>query len=226
MQTSKIVSSLILIILFTMSNIYSQGKFSVHVGPSFPVSEFANDDLDNEIAGGAAVGLGLGVKYNYPLGDDGIGLFGGLDFYYNSLKKDVKDDVEELYEFLGISNANYNYFKYINIPVSAGINYTYHANDKIALQGSAGLTLNFLKVTDFVIEVNNQEVTNEFGLSSNFGFKAGAGLLFDDQISVGFSYLNQGKHDVESELSGAGLSQELDSELKVSLLSLFVGYLF
>lgn len=51
----------VLLSFFLITKTYSQGQgnVTVHLGPSFPVSDFASDDLDNEDAGGAAVGLNL-----------------------------------------------------------------------------------------------------------------------------------------------------------------------
>lgn len=119
------------IIVFTLltftliTKTYSQGNFSIHFGPSFSVSGFAYDDIDDEDAGGAGVGLNVGLQYIYPLSESGLGLFCGIDINYNGLKKDVKDDVEELYEAIGINNSDIKYYKYINSPLTAGLNYTY-----------------------------------------------------------------------------------------------------
>ncbi len=98
------------IIVFTLlsftliTKTYSQGNVSIHFGPSFPVSDFASDDIDDEDASGAGVGLNVGLQYIYPLSENGLGLFGGIDLNYNGLKSDVKDDVEELFESMGINN--------------------------------------------------------------------------------------------------------------------------
>ena len=67
------------------SNVYSQGNFSIHFGPLLPLSSFADDNLDDDEAGGAGIGFGLGVHYVYSLSESGLGLFGGIDFNYNGL---------------------------------------------------------------------------------------------------------------------------------------------
>src|SRR5688572_21370785 len=85
---------------------YSQSSVNIHIGPSIPVSDFGSDDLDDEDAGGAAIGLNMGLQYVYQLSESGLGIFGGIDFNYNGLKKDVKEDTEDLYESLGVNNAD------------------------------------------------------------------------------------------------------------------------
>lgn len=82
MKNFKIIALLLLSICYTAKT-YSQGNVTIHFGPSFPVSDFASDDIDDEDAGGAAVGINFGLQYIYPLSESGLGLFGGIDFNYN-----------------------------------------------------------------------------------------------------------------------------------------------
>lgn len=99
MKNFKFFPFILLLVFFT-TKVHSQGIMSVHFGPSFPVSDFGSDNIFDEDAGGAAVGFNIGLKYTYPLNDKGLGLFGGIDFNYDGLKKDFKDDVEDLVESL------------------------------------------------------------------------------------------------------------------------------
>lgn len=138
MRNVKIIALVFFAVLST-ANTYSQGNILFHFGPSIPVLDFASDDINNEEAGGAAIGLNVGLQYIYPLAESGLGIFAGIDFNYNGIKKDVKDDIEELYESLGISNADIKYYKYINVPITAGLNYTYQADEKIGVFANAGL---------------------------------------------------------------------------------------
>ena len=129
MKNLKIIG-FVLLSCFLITKTYCQGNVSIHFGPSFPVLDFASNE-DSEYGGGAAVGLNIGLQYIYPLSESGLGLFGGIDFNYNGLKKDIKDDVKELYESLGIYSTDYKFFKYINVPITAGLNYTYQADEKL-----------------------------------------------------------------------------------------------
>lgn len=220
------IFALVLLSCFLITKTYSQGNVSIHFGPSFPVSAFASDDIDDEDAGGAAVGFNVGLQYIYPLSESGLGLFGGIDFSYNGLKKDVKDHVEEMYESIGIFNAEYKFYKYINIPVTAGLNYTYLADEKIGVFANAGLALNFLKITDMEIEVNGQTVTTEMDLANSIGFKIGGGILINQKTSISIDYYGLGKHDIEGKVKLNGFSEDVEGEGTIDLITLTLGFKF
>ncbi len=224
MKNLKIIG-FVLLSCFLITKTYSQGNVSIHFGPSFPVLDFASNEV-SEYGGGAAVGLNIGLQYIYPLSESGLGLFGGIDFNYNGLKKDIKDDVKELYESLGIYSNDYKFFKYINVPITAGLNYTYQADDKIGVFANAGLALNFLKITDMEIVVDGQTVTAEVDLANNIGFKIGGGILINQKISISIDYLGLGKHDIEGRAKTSGFSEDIDGEGKIDLLTLTLGYKF
>ena len=225
MKNFKMIALFLFSICF-VSNTYSQGNFSIHFGPSFPLSDFGSDDIDQENAGGAAVGINLGLQYSYPLAQSGFGLFAGVDFNYNGLRKDVKDDAEKLYKGMGLSNLDIKFYKYINVPISAGLNYTYIADDKIGVFANAGLALNFLKMTDMVMEANSQTVTTSMDVANNLGFKVGGGILFNKKTTMSIDYFALGKHDIEGKMKALGVSQDLDTEGKVDLLTLTLGFKF
>jgi len=225
MKNLKIFTLVLISVFFTVKT-YSQGKVFIHLGPSIPVSDFASDDLDDEDAGGAAVGLNIGLQYIYPLSESGIGIFGGIDFNYNGLKNDVKNDVEEIYESLGITNADIKYYKYINVPVTVGLNYTFNADDKFGVFANAGLALNFLKITDMEVKTNGQTVTTEMDLANSIGFKMGGGILINQKIFLSIDYLGLGKSDIEGKVMATGYSEDIDGEGKVDLLNLTLGIKF
>ena len=225
MKNLKFLTFTLISFLLTVKT-YSQGEVFFHVGPSVPLFDFASDDFDNENARGAAVGINFGLQYIYPLSETGLGIYGGIDFHYNGLKKDIKDDIEEFYGSLGITNADFKYYKYINVPVTAGLNYTYKADNKIGVFANAGLALNFLQTTDMEIKVNGQTVRTEMDLANNLGFKVGGGILINQKISVSVDYYGLGKHDIKGELKATGFSMDIDETGKVDFLTLTLGYKF
>lgn len=227
MKNYKIIAIFLLSICFTYKT-YSQGNVSIHFGPSFPVLDFASDDLDDEGMSGAGVGLNIGLQYIYPLSESGLGIFGGIDFNYNGLKKDVKDDVEELYESMGINNVDIKYQKYINVPITAGLNYTFQVYDKIGVFANAGLALNFLKTTDMEVKANGQTTTSEIELANRIGFKIGGGILINKKTAISIDYLGLGKHDIEGKVKDktTGYSIGFDGERKVDLLTMTLGIKF
>lgn len=225
MKTLKIFAFVLLSVSLT-TNSYSQGSFSLHFGPSFPVSEFADDDIGDEDAGGATVGFNIGLQYIYPLTESGLGMFGGIDFNYNGLKKDYKDDVEDFYEFLGIYDADIKFFKYINVPFTAGLIYTYQADDKIGVFANAGLAVNFLKITEMEVKANGQTVTTEMDVANSIGLKIGGGILINKKTSISIDYLGLGKHDIDGKIKTTGYSEDIDGEGKIDLLTLTIGFKF
>lgn len=225
MKKIKVIAFVLFSVLLSV-NSYSQGKVLFHFGTSIPVSDFGSDDVDDEDAGGAAIGLNVGLQYVYPLSESGIGLFGGLDFHYNGLKQGVKDDVERFYKSMGINNPDIKYYKYINVPITAGLNYTYKVDEKIGAFANAGIALNFLKITDMELKVNGQSVTTEVDLANNVGFKFGGGILINDKYSISLDYLGLGMHDIKGTVKSSGYSQDIDGEGKVDLLDLTFGIKF
>jgi opacity protein-like surface antigen len=218
------VFAFVLLSVCLISKSYSQGSFSFHFGPSLPISEFGFDDIEDEDAGAAAVGLNIGLKYIYPLSENGLGIFGGIDFNYNGLQKDYKDDVEEFYEFIGIYDADIKFYKYINLPITAGLDYSYQADDKIGVFANAGLALNFLKITDMELKSNGQTVTSDMDLANSIGLKIGGGILINQKVSISIDYYGLGKHDIDGKAKTTGYSEDIDGELKVDLLTFTLGF--
>src|SRR5690349_15323623 len=124
MKKSVTLSTAILIALFLSVNAYSQSSFSLHAGPAFPVGDFGDDDVNDEDSGGAGIGINLGGKYLYSLNDKGLGLYVDVGFNFNALKKSVKDDTKEaLDDYIGM-DADIKFYKYINVPLTAGLSYS------------------------------------------------------------------------------------------------------
>jgi hypothetical protein len=204
-----------LILIGSYSASKAQGYFQLHVGPSFPLSDFADDNMDNDHSGGAGIGFNLGGKYLYQINTNGLGLFIGADFNYNGLKSSVKDDLENSFGSSG--NIDIKYYKYINVPLLAGLNYTVYANEQIAGP-------DFLKMTNMTVEADNEKVELNFKLSTQLGYKIGGGLLINDKYVVGLDYLGLGGHSIKGEMQYNGDTQDLDNlKQKVSLLTLTFG---
>jgi hypothetical protein len=214
-----------LCLIFAGTNVYSQGYFTANLGLCMPVGDFAEEDGSD--AGGAGIGLGLGLQYTYKLMDNGLGLFGGVDILYNGLKGDVKDDLEQIWEDEGLTDFDIKYPKYFNFPISVGLNFTYPANDQIALLANAGIALNILNMTNMTIEAEGEEMKTKFDMDSNIGFKVGAGALINDKYAVTINYLGLGEHEVDATVEFDGDEQDAgSSDIQVSVLTLCFGIKF
>lgn len=222
----------VIISLFAYKKSFSQVSASLHLGPSFPVSDFMSlYTLDNKEVNGASIGFNISNQYIVTLSKLGFGLFGGIDFNYNDVKKESKNSIIENYG--AMSNLiKIKHIKYINLPLSTGINYSYDKNDQIGVFINSGLVFNCLKTTNFRVSHNNSSegTINKFQLATNFGFKIEGGILISQKIYLCFSYLGLGQHKVKGEFfrtSGDALiddsSEEFTTNVKVDVFNLTVG---
>jgi hypothetical protein len=207
------------------SSFAQEGSFSMHLGASLPLSDFGDDDISDDDSGGAGVGLNLGGKYVYTLNQSGLGLFVGADFMYNGLKSGYKDDFENA---LGLSSsADIKFYKYVNVPIMAGLNYTVKANDQISLFADFGIGASILKMTEMKVEENNNEVLLNWKLSTVLGYNFGGGVLINDKYSIGLNYYGLGEHKLKGEVEANGQTQDMDDiKLKVNILTLTAGIKF
>ena len=216
-------------------------EHSFHFGAVVPMGDFADDDIFDDDSGFAATGVGIGYEFIYPLTEEGLGLFAGIDLNYNGIQKGVEDDFEDLYEDLyggyDIEIKDIKLFKYFNIPISAGLNYTYKADDKISLYGNIGFVVNFLKMTDFFIEGRydyyyddwvSWDETVKFDIANSFGYKVGGGIIINDNIILSINYLGLGEHKISGEMEERSSDEEdiEDLELTIDVLTLTLGFKF
>lgn len=225
MKNLKLIVLVISLSVFC-SNTFSQGKFVFNLQGSLPVSDYGSDDIDDEDSGGAAIGCGIGIQYVHPIMENGLGVFVGLDALYNGYKKSVKDDMEDLLEGLIGTQLDIKWSKMLNFPISAGLNFTKSTDSGMGLFANLGLTYNFFKETDLVLEANGEKITGESELASAFGVKVGGGLLLNDKTSIFINYLGLGKHDLNMTLNGGGESLDMDSEEKIDIVTIGIGIVF
>jgi len=211
----------LLLAIFLSGNVYSQSAFSINVGASFPLSDFGEDDLDDDDAGLAGRGLCLGTKFLFPINDKGLGLYFGADLNYNPLNSEVRDDIEDE---LGI-DQDVTFRKYINIPVTGGLTYSFSGNQNVSFFCDLGIGFNYLKITDEVYDEGNDEGKMIFDPSTQLAYKIGGGLLLNDKWRIGLHYNGLGEHDVEGKYkwTDSGTENFKLGDLKVSLLTLTLG---
>jgi opacity protein-like surface antigen len=225
MKTILFFAFFIAITLVFPFNSFSQsGSFSIHAGPAFPLNDFGDDDIDDEDSGLAGTGFELGGKYVYQLNESGLGLFAGADLIYNGLASDVKDDLED--DMDGVDNLKF--YSYINVPLMAGINYSFNANNQVALFGEFGLGVNLLKVTNMSFEYDHDDYESRYDPSTKLGFKIGGGLIFNDAYSLEVNYLGLGEQEIDGEIEIDGDTENIPGsrDLKVNIFTLTFGVKF
>lgn len=221
MKKTKFLTTVLILYVFTVTSAFSQGNFALHVGPVFPLGDFSDDDVTkDEDVSGAGIGVNVGVQYIYPIAKCGLGVFGGIDFCMNPMKKDAKDDIEKNFFQKGV---DITYPKYIYFPVSAGLNYLYKANETISVVGNAGLILNFFKMTNLEGELNDQKYKLEPEMATKVGFKLAGGVLVKDKLLLEVNYLPLGEYDIDYEVDDVGNKSNGDWDKKVNVFIITAG---
>lgn len=228
MRNSVIIGLMILNMCLVLEA-YSQGNFAVHIGAAFPVSDFAGHDFHNKAHGGATAGLNFGFLYTRPVRESAFGLFAGMDITHNSLQKRYEDNMEFiLYDTLSYNITKARYHKYFNIPVNAGFSYTFIKN-KMGFFVNAGPALNFLKITDMLMDFNGETWTQQMSPGISLGYKIGGGILINENLSVSVNYLALGKPTVKRYfIMGGFYSSHPNGKAswEINLLTVTVGFRF
>jgi hypothetical protein len=214
-------TSFFLIVCLTLSlNIFAQQGLSIHIGPSFPGTDFGSMDLERDNAGGASPGFIIGGKYFFHSSIENVSLFLGIDYAYNGLKSSVKDDFKKLFG----SGTDIKYFKHINIPLMAGVNLKFNAGEKIAVIFNAGIGVDFLKITKLHVEGNGEEITFKFKSDPEIACQVGAGVLIGRKTSVELSYNALGKHTIGLKANRYPY-ESADTKMKINLITFTVGFI-
>lgn len=219
----------LLLSLCLISKTYSQGYLSVHAGPSIPLLEFAEDyESWSYNDGGAATGYTAGLQYVYQFTKCGLGVFTEIDFIHNGLTKEYKQQFEEDVNWQKREDTDFKLHKYINLPIIFGLNYTL-TNNNIGVFADAGFAINFLKLTDAKVRIEQSTYHEQMKPTANIGFLVGGGILIKKKASVSVHYLALGNHQIDSDITYNTISPphlRFPSELKVDILTVTLGYRF
>ncbi len=207
-------------------NGWSQNEFSFHAGLALPMGDFASDDEDDYNALGAGTGFNFGFKYLHPFTNSPLGYFIGADFFYNGLKKSIKDDTEDLLEDMNLPSVDITYSKFINIPVLTGLNLTVDAGENLMIFGEAGVGIDYFKITDLTAS-SVQKVEIIYGSSTKFAYRIGAGLKINKKYLLNVNYNGLGTHNFKPKIKVGYQSETLDRiKPKTDVVSITLGIIF
>lgn len=222
-----------LLMTFTSITIFSQSMFSIHVGPSLPNGDFADDDPDTFLdgdTGGAVVGFNFGARLRNEINSDGLGWFVGVDLTYNAISDDIQDEYEDAWS--NFDSFDVTFSKIINVPVSVGIDYVAPSSSNAAFYANGGLVLNFLNLTNLEASGDGDNFSAsenyEFDLSTKIGLKLGGGVLLNDKYKVELNYFGIGEHNLEGDYIyedsfSEGDRDNIDIDKNVSFFTLTFG---
>lgn len=229
MKSFRKLLLLFLLVASTGIDTFSQSRYNIHIGPAFPLSKIDMYTLHYSdvytVSSSAKTGINIGIQYSYQFPNRGIGIFAGLDFVYNDVINEYKDSVESI---LGdFRYESFEFPKYYNIPISAGIEYIYEIDEKLSLLCNLGMTYNFFKVTDYTYDNMFGDYAHIADWANNIGFKTAIGILYKQKASISIDFLGLGKHEVDVKMIDSGtVEDEFIAEAKVNMLTLTLGWNF
>ncbi|MDP1817442.1 MAG: hypothetical protein Q8K92_23490, partial [Leadbetterella sp.] len=211
----------------------AQGFFQGHIGIAIPMGDFADDYYPNTFyrgSGYASKGFNLGLKYYSPLKYDGLSLVLSVNFFYNKLSKDFRNEYEDDY-----GDYNISFPKYLNVPILAGLNYSIPLKENLAFFGEGSIGVNMLKITNLKREGsynggNNYSTTIEnFSPSVKVGYTIGGGILIQDKYRIGLNYYGLGSHTSNynrkyiSNYNSDKYGYQFEKSLNIKLFTLTIG---
>jgi hypothetical protein len=223
--------TIILIHVFMCLAWLAQAQFSqFHAGFVFPNGKFADGDEKRDDffdgKGFASTGFTIGFKQYNPLSaTEGLSWVWGIEAYYNGVNSDYRDAVDDT----GWDDVTFP--KYLNFPLTVGINYAIPINEKAKIYGEAALGGNFSLPTVFKLGDRSGYQDMEIKVTPAFGFAYGieGGLFINNKYSIGLRYNNLGsyKYKYEIEYEDADSKKDkYDKALPITNISLSVGLLF
>lgn len=225
-KTMKRLFTLIIaaILMFSGSQLFAQTNFYLNLSGAIPTGDFAdchNDDgfalIDQGLKeGGAGLGFNVGLKMKYGIGIKGLGIITTIDGIYNGLNSNARDCIKDLensfhkWDYVSITTP-----KYINIPIMAGINYTYNFNSMLGVYGEVASGLNFRFVTNHKIVLRDESVSHDYAASgkaekrwvykyqpsANFVWQIGGGLVLSNRFTIGLNYYHIGYAQVKAKIT-------------------------
>lgn len=213
--------------------------FSLHLSGVFPNGKFAEfEDNDKVCAlvngssktGSAGAGFGVGFKYQFPISQvANLRFLVGAELMYNPLNGDAKDWFDDEFDSGKGSGDGLSYDydyevsmpKYLNVPLMAGLNYSFNLNDKINIFGefAAGINMRLFTNAKLLREregigwynngyttvyydfTDTYELIYKYDNAIAFAYRFGAGITFD-KISIGLHWYNLGTAKVKGKVSG------------------------
>lgn len=168
---------------------------------------------------GHTFGAVIGYKYQIDLPVPGLGVILGADLTLDGTSKDVKDLNQEAYDRITSefnfdtddSEVSIHYPLYFNIPIKAGLNYSYQIKQiRLWVEAAAGMNMAFRSNTNYSAcrwydnEISGQTGERHYYAITKykpgfaFAWNTGIGIMFKDAYSIGINIQGLGKYKVKS----------------------------
>jgi|GEM_PF-1153903 len=213
--------------------------FQLHAGAFFPLGTFADNSETKEPEDGyghAGIGANFGFKIYIPIKVRGLTCFLSADAFYNGLQS-KSEYRKALVEFPERSNLDYRLPFYLNVPITAGINYAYVFNNIFGIYGEAACGLNLSNYFGYKISgtYNGSDfyALDKWDLALGFTYGFEVGVLLFNRMTIGVRYQHLGSYkykgkskEVYERYGGEDWNIKFDEKLPVSGISLTLGILF
>ena len=232
-------------------------KFGVYLGEATPLGAMGSGEIKKTVEyplgdltnwalvdingkdGFADYGVNVGFDVTVSLPVEGLGVFGGIDFFYNSNKSALADCLEdyskdEVVHTSYVSEVKYTKPNFMNIPILFGVNYIHNFNNIVGIWGEAGVGPNFRFISRYekkrefntamtVLLPDGEAVTAieetkgiTYKSAVTLGFKVGAGVMLWNRMSIGLDFYSLGSAKIEGtgiyELGGTDYSDKYYSD--------------
>lgn len=238
MKKFTLVAALLLISVFAFAQ--KPVRFGVYLGEATPLGDMGNgtakktteyplgdltkwalDNIKEGTEGYAGIGFNVGFDVTVALPVEGLGVFGGIDFFFNTNNSALNDALDEyarnevkVLDY--VSEVKYTKPHFINIPILFGLNYLHNFNNIVGIWGEAGVGPNFRlisryeKTTDYnramdvmlpdgeIVTCIEKRTGATYKSAVTLGFKLGAGVMLWDRMSIGLDYYYLGSAKIEA----------------------------
>lgn len=200
----KLIITLLAISFATCTFAQIKGS-SIYIGGVFPYD-------------GHTFGAVIGYKYQFGLPVTGLGVIIGADLNLDGTSKDVKKLNNEKYDIISSSynfdtddsKVSIRYPLYFNVPIKAGLNYSYQIKQiRLWAEAAVGMNMAFRTNQNYSAYrwYNNQTsgqsgerhyytiTKHKPGLA--FAWNTGIGIMFKDAYSIGINVQGIGKYKVK-----------------------------
>lgn len=236
MKKFFLVAALLLVSVFAFAQ--KPVRFGVYLGEATPFGDMGNGEIKKTIEpplgdlttwaltdingkdGFADYGFNVGFDVTFTLPVDGLGVFGGIDFFFNSNQSALDDCLADYSRYdishsSVISDVKYTTPYFMNIPILFGVNYVHNFNRIVGVWGEAGIGPNFRLISGYemkrefntpvnILFPNGEIVTTieetkgiEYKSAVTLGFKIGAGVMLWNRMSIGLDFYSLGSAIIE-----------------------------
>lgn len=201
----------------------AQLYIGLHGGATLPTGYYADSKLaDGEwmlqgtnqmkVGAGAGFSAGLDVAYAMPFLTD-LSVIVEAEFMQSEPNKDVK----EWHSKHG-TEGEYTLPKYRNIPILAGVRYSYPIGKYYDLFGEVLGGVNIRTITPYTKGL----ITNTYDNATTMAFRIGAGIVVRDMVTLGAGFTSLGKAPLTGDYDSA--ADQKYNIVKATMVTVSLGF--